>query len=54
MLAPLLFPWPRNGPSTFLILESPLATIGYMVGCEVEKTRSSLTGFHPHHRNMLL
>jgi len=24
MLSPLLFPWPRSGPSTFFILESPL------------------------------
>jgi len=24
MLAPYIFSWPRNGPPTFLILESPL------------------------------
>jgi len=23
---PLLFPWPRSGPPTFFILESPLKT----------------------------
>jgi len=25
MLAPPLFPWPRSGPPTFFILESPLS-----------------------------
>ena len=30
MLAPLLFPWPRNGPPTFLILESPLHTVPFV------------------------
>jgi len=26
MLAPLIFPWPRSGPPTFFILESPLVS----------------------------